>query len=67
MEYKGYMIELMGSFPMFKVKAKGQGRVPDKLTGTYTSRTEAIKSVDLYLSSLMKGNRNGKTKGTSTG
>ncbi len=67
MEYKGYRIESMGSFPMLEIKAKGQGRVPDSLSGSYTTQTEAIKAVDLSLAGLMKGKRNGKAKSTSTG
>lgn len=67
MEHKGYRIESMGSFPMLEIKAKGKGRVPDTLTGSYTTQTEAIKAVDLYLASLMKGKRNGKAESAGTG
>ena len=66
MEYKGYLIESLGTFPMLRIRAKGKGRVPDKLTGVYTTTTEAMRSVDFYLTSLMKGKRNGDPKSTST-
>lgn len=67
MEYKGYMVGLGPQGSLMQIKAKGQGRVPDPLLGLYTSRTEAHKAIDSYLSSLLKGkNTNGKTKSAST-
>lgn len=64
-EYKGYNIVPERSFAMLKIKAKGQGKVPDALTGSYTSRTLAQQAVDGYLASLLKGKKyNGKAEST---
>lgn len=49
---------------MVEIKNKGQGPVPKPLAGMYTSRAEAHKKIDMYLSSLKKGKPNGKTKST---
>lgn len=68
MEYKGYNLEQLGTFPMVKVKAKGQGRVPKALNGLFTTKSEATKAVDMYLNSLLtKGRKNAKADSTSTG
>lgn len=67
-EYKGYNVTPTRGSAMLQVKAKGQGAVPDKLKGQYTSRNEAHKAIDQYLASLLKGKkRNGPAKSTSTG
>ena len=67
MDYKGYRVEPLGTYSMVQVRAKGQGTVPDKLNGLYTSYTEAFKAVDMYLESLLKrGKRNGTTKDSGT-
>lgn len=52
---------------MYKIKAKGQGKVPSLLDGVFTTKSEASKAVDIYLESLKKGKGNGKTKGTASG
>lgn len=66
-EYKGYRVESLGTYSLVKIKARGQGSIPDKLGGSYTSYTEAFKAIDIYLSSLMKrGKTSGKTEGSST-
>lgn len=68
MEYKGYMVGIVPQSSMMQIKAKGQGKVPNALAGFYTSRGEAHKAIDGYLSSLLKGkNTNGKTTSVSTG
>lgn len=67
MEYKGYMLEGLGSFPMVEIKSKGSGKVPVALTGLYTTLSAAQTGVDMYLNSLVKGKSNGKTKSSSTG
>ena len=66
MDYKGYRIEGLGTFPMVSIKAKGQGQIPAVLQGFYTTTTEAFKAVDMYLESLKKGKRNAKTEDIST-
>lgn len=66
-EYKGYNIERLGTYPMVKIKAKGQGSIPDALGGVYTTHTAAERAIDVYLGSLMKGRKaNGKTENIST-
>lgn len=67
MDYKGYSIMALGTFPMVEIKAKGQGRVPDELLGLFTTNSFARHAVDMYLESLKKGKRNGETKDSSSG
>lgn len=67
MEFKGYNIMHLGTFPMVEIKAKGQGKVPKPLTGMFTTQVEAQRAITGYLEGLKKGKRNGSTKGTSTG
>ena len=62
MEYQGYMVKALGSFPMVEVKMKGQGPVPKALRGYFTTQEEAKRHIDAYLNSLKKGRKNGKTK-----
>lgn len=66
-EYKGYKVEALGSFPMTVIKARGQGKVPKQLTGLFTTGEEANRAIDRYLAGLVKGKRNGSSKGSSTG
>lgn len=61
-EYKGYMVEHLGTFPMVEIKMKGQGAVPKRLAGLFTTEAEAFRHIDGYLSSLKKGRNNGKAK-----
>lgn len=67
MDYKGYNLQPLGTFPMIEIKAKGQGRVPEALEGLYTTFVEAKRGVDMYLESLKKGKRNVSTEDASTG
>lgn len=68
LDYNGYNIESVGTFPMVEIKMKGQGRVPKALDGMFTTTTEAKKAVDMYLKSLLKkGRPNAKTKSESKG
>ena len=48
MVYGGYRVEPMGTFPMYIIRAEGQGRVPDVLSGMYSSVPEAKKGIDAY-------------------
>jgi len=66
MEYKGYRVEAMGTYPMYTVRAKGQGTIPVALRGMYTNMREVELAIDGYLNSLKKGSTNGATKGKST-
>lgn len=67
LEYNGYQIVALGTFPMVEIKAIGQGRVPDPLIGLFTTTSEARRAIDSYLSNKGKGKQNGKAKGRSTG
>ena len=52
--YKGYRIQALGTFPMFKIAPPGSGTVPKNLIGTYTTVEEAKRAIDLSLSKLVK-------------
>lgn len=66
MTHKGYRIESLGTFPMYKIMAQGSGTIPAALTGTYTNRNEAINAIERHLGSLIKGKRRDKEESTST-
>ena len=57
MNYKGFRVEPLGTFPMYKVMAVGSGRIPDILGGTYTTAVAAQRGIDAYLASLIKSKR----------
>ena len=57
MEYRGYRIEPIGTYPLFRVIQKGSGVVPKSLGGTFTSLGSARKQVDMQLQSLCKGRK----------
>jgi hypothetical protein len=65
MEYKGYNIKQLGTFPMVEIRMIGQGPSPDALKGLYTTKTAAMKAIDSLLFLKEKGVANAKTKGTS--
>lgn len=68
MEYKGYNIFALGTFPMFEIRAKGQGMVPAMLNGYFSTQVDAKRQIDLFLNSLLKGNKkNVSTEGSGTG
>ena len=46
--YNNYRIEVEGSFPMWVIKPKAQGQIPEALRGMYTSVPEAKKDIDKY-------------------
>ena len=48
-EYKGYKL-VNGFGSMVEIKALGKGKVSVKLSGSYTSQTEARKAVDKFVS-----------------
>ena len=67
-DYKGYNIKGLGTFAMYEIKNKGQGKVPNALDGLFTTTVEAKKAVDGYLASLLtKGKRNAKKESASKG
>lgn len=57
MTYKGYRIEALGTFPMFRVMAVGSGQIPVALGGMYTTVPTAKQNIDNYLASLIKSKR----------
>ncbi len=62
MDYKGYDVQPLGTFPMFNIKNKGSGPVPKALSGDFTSMREVKLAIDGYLEGLKKGPKNGKAK-----
>lgn len=60
MLYKGYRIEPLGTFPLYKIMPAKSGNIPDKLLGNYTTRNLAITAVDTYLNSLLTKTRKPK-------
>lgn len=68
LEYKGYLIQPLGTWPGFRIRAKGSGTIPDFLKGEYTRVEFAKKQIDASLSAL-KGKRrktNAKELSSST-
>lgn len=63
-EYNGYFITPeKTSPPLVYISTVGKGgKVPDVLSGLFTSRTEAYKAIDAYLNFKdKKGNKNVET------
>ncbi len=48
MEYRGYLIENIGTFAMKEIKAVGRGSVVLSLRGNYTDFKAAMKAIDFY-------------------
>ena len=69
-EYKGYRIVGLQSglgASMVAIKAKGQGQIPAKLSGYWTTPSIAKTGIDSYLSSVSKSKgrpKNAKTTST---
>lgn len=57
MEYKGYRITRLPTWPGFVIQAKGKGTIPNVLQGEYTTEKDAMKQIDISYSMLMKGKR----------
>ena len=57
MTYKGYRIEALGTYPMYKVMAVGTGQIPVALYGTYTTVPQAQQAINGYLASLIKSKK----------
>ena len=49
--YQNYRIERSRDYPVWIIRAKGQGQVPVKLGGMYTSVPEAKRDIDRHLAS----------------
>lgn len=58
MNYKGYLITPSKTSPgLYGVATEGRGgKIPNSLTGGYTTRGEAIKDIDRYLETKEKVN-----------
>lgn len=56
MEYKGYFIKSLGTFPCFQISQRN-GFVPGMLEGMYLTTMDAKRQIDIYLSSLKKGKK----------
>lgn len=41
-------------FPFFTIKRDGQGRLPDPLTGMFTTKFEAEKAINTYAENMKK-------------
>lgn len=66
--YEGYIIKADKLIPsMYIVVTEGKGgKVPDMLTGMYTTPTFAKKDIDRYLKvKPMRGNKDGKASNES--
>lgn len=52
-EYKGYLIRPCRQFPsQVEVQVVGRGgKIPNSLTGLFTSRTAAMEAIDTYVRS----------------
>lgn len=66
MDYRGYIVRPLGTFPMLTIHSKGSGALPLALRGDFTDIREAHHAIDAYLDSLKKGGRNGKAKDAGT-
>lgn len=66
MEHKGYKIEHVGTFSLYKIKNKGQGPAPKALGGYFQTVTLAQQAIDGYLSTKGKS-ANGKETSDSKG
>ena len=66
MEYKGYALKSAEGFSMIEIKSVGQGPVPIPLRGYYTNREIAMRSIDFYLASTIKGPKHGKTESSGS-
>lgn len=67
MDYRGYVIKSMGTFPYFLISQRN-GFIPSPLEGAFITTVDARRQIDIYLNSLKKGKKNnGEATGTSTG
>ena len=66
MTHKGYRIEPLGTYPMFKIMAPGSGGDPNSLSGTYTTRKTAMIAIDMSLEKMIKGKKNVKRVSATT-
>lgn len=64
-EYRGYNIELDGTFGLRSIKSIGSGALPKVLRGSYTKQDFAERDIDLYLDS--KESSNGEKVSTNRG
>lgn len=68
-EYRNYRITPLGTRSGYVIQAKGQGTIPDKLKGEYTTPSQAKIGIDLFFATLSQKGRkkNAKEPASSTG
>lgn len=68
--YKGYRIEALGTYPMFRIRSGAQGGIPNALDGIFSTAKLARAHIDGYLNSLTgrkkRTQEDGKEEGTSS-
>jgi len=65
MTHRGYRIEPLGTFSMYKIMPTGSGQIPFELKGNFTSKAFATQAIDRSLEKLKKGRpKNVKKEGT---
>lgn len=67
MTYKGYRVEGLGTYSLFKIMPPGSGAIPAELSGHFTSTREAFQAIDRSLNGLKKGRTREQKKGGTTG
>lgn len=65
MKYEGYLINPSKQFPsLYYIATEGRGgKVPDMLSGNYTTRTLAMSDINRYLESKGKTNAKESSEG----
>lgn len=68
--YKGYRIEPLGTYAMFRIRSGAQGGIPNTLDGVFSTVKLAKTHIDGYLNSLTGRRKrmkdDGKEEGTSS-
>ena len=62
-----FRVEMTDTFSMYRIKNEGQGPVPIKLRGLYTSKDMAKQAINSYERIVSGRIRNAKTKRNSSG
>ncbi len=64
--YRGYRINSLGTFALYKIQGPGSGPVPNELTGHFTDVRSAIIAIDHSMNKLKGRGRSKNAKETST-
>lgn len=62
--YKGYRIEALGTYPMFRIRSGAQGGIPNALDGLFSNPRVARQHIDNYLGSLLGRKKRTQDNGT---